>query len=100
MVDPEQAAELIETLQGVQPDELAILVVGPADASAPPNAIPVSFPAQAGDPPSKLLIAGQLCNLVVNPSLPSIPSTQMLSYRKLPAVSLSCIGTSGRRTNG
>ena len=63
LADPEQASELVETLRGVQPDELAILIVGPAEGAVPEATVSVSFPAQTGDPPAKVLIAGQLCNL-------------------------------------
>ena len=62
VVDPPQAPELISTLSGVQPDELAILVVGHFEHPQQP-CLPVSFPALAGDPPSRVLIAGHLCNL-------------------------------------
>ena len=53
VVDPPQVPELVATLQGVQPDELALLVVG-TSCDLPPGAIEVSFPALAGTPPSKV----------------------------------------------
>ena len=63
VIDPEQRHELVTTLKGVQADELALLVVGQNPDEAVPDSVPVSFPAQAGDPPTRVLIAGRLCNL-------------------------------------
>ena len=63
VVDVEHASELLVTLQGIQPDELALLVLGHEVPLAHPGSQKVSFPAHVGDPPSKVLVAGTLCNV-------------------------------------
>ena len=63
VIEPEQASELVETLRGVQADELALLIVGQSVDDTASASTPVSFPALTGEPPARVLIAGRLCNL-------------------------------------
>ena len=50
-------------LHGTLSDELALLILGHGHDGLAPDGKKVSFPATAGDPPSRILLAGTLCNL-------------------------------------
>ena len=63
LVDPDQAVDALNTLRGVQPDELGLLVLGHVCPDPPTCARRVSFPATSRRCGSKLLLAGCLHNV-------------------------------------
>ena len=65
LVDQDRGPEMWQTMQsmkGVQPDELALLVIGHFDSALLPEGSHVSFPARIGQAASLVLVAGTLCN--------------------------------------
>ena len=62
LVDFAEAAQLCSSLEGVQPDELAILVLGHACPDAHSCDGALSFPAESADGSRKVLLAGCLRN--------------------------------------
>ena len=63
LVDEPEAVELLNALRGVQPDELAILVLGHSCPCPGECAGQLCFPALSKDNGSKLLLAGCLHNV-------------------------------------
>ena len=63
LVDPDQAVDALNTLKGVQPDELGLLVLGHVCPDSSTCTRRVSFPATSRRCGSKLLLAGCLHNI-------------------------------------
>ena len=63
VADRSQAQDLLHTLQGIQPDELAVVILGHGCDPGTSGCQPLSFPALTGNPPSRILVAGCLHNL-------------------------------------
>ena len=63
VTDREHSEDILGALTGVQPDEMAIVILGHGCAPGTPGCQPLSFPASIGQPPAKVLVAGCLHNL-------------------------------------
>ena len=63
LTDRDQAPALLQALSGVQPDELAIVILGHGCEPGTTGCQPVAFPAFTGSPPSKILVAACMHNV-------------------------------------